>query len=443
MTKPIALSAPIFDEPTFNEKISTPDPSGMSVVPDDGGEYNDPVVKKLLNSQVVGFNKMSGKPGDLYPLAAVLGAAKVQAIQTQKQIVFHMAGDTGASDAGRYKNELHVSDHLVADCQVTNPAQIPSFYFHLGDLVYDFGESNYWYTQFFEPYRNYPGPIFAIPGNHDSFVLPGTPPSQTPLEIFQRNFCAPNLALTKEAGSLHRTPMMQPGVYFTLDAPFVRIIGLFSNALEDPGVISSEPNGGNWKAVPDFQLEYLAAQLANIKQTHYAGAVIVAVHHPPFSYAQPGGAPNANHGGSPIMRAEIDTICKQAGVYPHAFISGHAHNYQRYTRTVQFTGNKPYQTPFIVCGNGGHRVNPLYRPAKGQKYVDPKKKSTVSYMDTNPAVAATKLVLENFDHTDYGYLLVTANATVLKITYQPIAISGAPAMPPDTVTINLAAHTIV
>jgi hypothetical protein len=32
--------------------------------------------------------------------------------------------------------------------------------------------------------------------------------------------------------------MIQPGVYFTLDAPFVRIIGLYSNVLEDPGVIS-------------------------------------------------------------------------------------------------------------------------------------------------------------------------------------------------------------
>jgi hypothetical protein len=59
------------------------------------------------------------------------------------------------------------------------------------------------------------------------------------------------------ATSLHRTAMIQPGVYFTLDAPFVRLIALFSNSLEDPGVISSEQ--GKWTAVPDFQLEYLAA----------------------------------------------------------------------------------------------------------------------------------------------------------------------------------------
>jgi hypothetical protein len=33
--------------------------------------------------------------------------------------------------------------------------------------------------------------------------------------------------------------MTQPGVYFALDVPFVRVLGLFSNALADPGVISS------------------------------------------------------------------------------------------------------------------------------------------------------------------------------------------------------------
>ena len=37
-----------------------------------------------------------------------------------------------------------------------------------------------------------------------------------------------------------RSVMTQPGVYFTLDAPFVSIIGLYSNVLDSgPGVISS------------------------------------------------------------------------------------------------------------------------------------------------------------------------------------------------------------
>jgi hypothetical protein len=251
------------------------------------------------------------------------------------------------------------------------------------------------------------------------------------------------LTPTKEAESLHRTPMMQPGVYFTLAAPFVRIIGLFSNALEDPGVISNEQGGGNWAAVPAYQLEYLTAQLTNIKSSKYAGAVILAVHHPPFSYAQKGLAPSGNHGGSPNMRGEIDGICKQVGVYPHAVISGHAHNYQRYTRTFSFAGSKAYQVPFIVCGNSGHDCTPLYIPQKGEKYVDPGKHSNVSYMDTQSVLGTTTLTLENFDHTNFGYLKVTANSKQIRIAYQPVALNGKPSMAVDTVTVELASHTLV
>ena len=69
---------------------------------------------------------------------------------------------------------------------------------------------------------------------------PAAPAGSEPLTIFGRNFCSANPVITPEAASLHRTAMIQPGVYFTLDAPFVRVIALFSNSLEDPGVISSE-----------------------------------------------------------------------------------------------------------------------------------------------------------------------------------------------------------
>src|SRR5690349_10942798 len=53
--KGVTPSSPIFDEPSFNEKIATPDPAGMAIVPDDGGNYKDPIIKNLLNTQVVSF----------------------------------------------------------------------------------------------------------------------------------------------------------------------------------------------------------------------------------------------------------------------------------------------------------------------------------------------------------------------------------------------------
>ena len=91
--------------------------------------------------------------------------------------------------------------------------------------------------------------------------------------------------------------MTQPGVYFTLEAPFVRILGLYSNVLEDPGVISAE--GGNNTVLDNRQIDFLTAALERVKSDKFTGAVIIAVHHPPFT----GGS---EHGGSPLMLADID-----------------------------------------------------------------------------------------------------------------------------------------
>ena len=68
----------------------------------------------------------------------------------------------------------------------------PAFFFHLGDVVYNFGEGQYYYDQFYEPFRDYDRPIFAIPGNHDGMVFGDRPdvPRVPTLTAFLRNFCA-------------------------------------------------------------------------------------------------------------------------------------------------------------------------------------------------------------------------------------------------------------
>lgn len=311
----------------------------------------------------------------------------VRGIKKAGKIVFHALGDSGASNSRKYRNELGVADQLALDAHSAEETDRPAFLFHLGDVVYVFGESQYYYDQFYEPFRNYPAPIFAIPGNHDSFVISGTTAEQTPLHIFQmRNFWDAAPTITREAASLHRTVMTQTGVYFTLDAPFVRIIGLFSNALEDAGVISSEK--GKWEQVSDFQLDYLAAQLRCIKEEKFKGAVLLAVHHPPFSYAPPPerGGSCGNHGSSSAMLRQIDAIRKKEGVYPHAFLSVHAHNYQRYTRTVHF-GGKDFDVPFLVCGDGGHNVNTLVRARRGEPAREPGNGISVDYLASHTMVA--------------------------------------------------------
>jgi hypothetical protein len=438
------LPQPLFDEPTFSQGTPTPDPTRFKVPhPSDAELYKR--IQALLYEDVVPFPAARGTAADLYELATALGPhgpEQIASVTGAGRIVFHMVGDIGASTSAKYPGELRVSDQITNDIRTSAPADRPQFLYLLGDLVYDFGEAQYYYDQFYEPYRDYPAPIFAIPGNHDSFVVPGTLPAQAPLATFQRNFCAAEPVVTPEAGSLHRTAMTQPGVYFTLDAPFVRIVGLFSNALEDPGVISSED--GKWATIPEYQLDFLTAQLARVTSDGFTGALLLAVHHPPFCYEPPAGAPGAGgiHQGSPTVLAEIDTICAAAGVYPHAFISGHAHNYQRFTRSVRF-GSAAYQVPFLVCGGGGHDVTSLVRAQGGATPTEPTDGLDVSYLDVDPAVPATGLVLDRHDDRTYGYLRVAVDAEQLRLDFFQVGAGAAPSQPADSVTVSLGAHTIV
>jgi hypothetical protein len=367
-------------QPVFGQPKPSPDPTGfknpvtdqkfqgirnLEPVPQPGGGAVEPV---LTLAQVYGS----------------AGAAKIAAIQKAGQIVFHSVGDTG-SVVGPATQSL-VADKMVTDFNEANLADVPSFLFHLGDVVYYFGEATYYYDQFYTPYRDYPAPILAIAGNHDGVVYPKDPAPT--LAGFLENFCTAAPAPSPDAGNLDRTTMIQPGVYFTLDAPFVRILGLYSNVLEDPGVISGQ-NGQN-TVLDGRQIAFLTAALKRVKSDNFAGAVIIAVHHPPFT----GGK---EHGGSPLMLADIDSACTAAGLWPHAVFSGHAHNYQRYTRTVN-----TMQIPFLVAGCGGH--SPL---------------SPMRATYRTPYKIDNTLTLENYDTTDYGFLRVIVNATTMRIEFHP------------------------
>ena len=397
-TSPAGTGQPIFGQPQ-----PSPDPT----------RFKDPVTdqsQREVTSLGAVPQPRGGAPEPVLTLQQVYGstgAATIQAIQQAGQIVFHSVGDTG-SVVGPFTQSL-VADKMAIDFNEANYADVPSFFFHLGDVVYYFGEATYYYDQFYEPHRNYPGPILAIPGNHDGVVY-ATDPNPT-LDAFLRNFCAPVAAQSPDAGGLSRTAITQPGVYFTLEAPFVRIFGLYSNVLEDPGVISGE-NGAN-TVLDDRQITFLTTALARAKSEKFTGALIVAVHHPPFS----GGSV---HGGSPLMLHDIDSACQAAGMWPHAVFSGHAHNYQRFTRTV----NK-YQIPFLVAGCGGH--SPL---------------SSMRATYRTPYKIDSTLTLESYDATHYGYLRVIVNAQTMRIEFHPQSDGGTTKTPDDVVTVDLSARTV-
>ncbi len=442
------LSRPVFSEPTFNEATKTVDPTGfLTEHPSDKELYNE--ISDQLRKNVVSFDQSRMPDGKYMKLADAYGPhgqEVIEGIQKAGKIIFHALGDSGASTNGKkYRDELNVADQMSADCATSNENNRPSFAFHLGDVVYDFGEEQYYYDQFYDAFRNYPLPIFAIPGNHDSFITPGTAPADEPLKTFARNFCSPDVVITPEARSLHRTAMTQPGVYFTLDAPFVRIIGLFSNALEDPGVISSQAKEQKkWPNVPDFQLAYLEAQLETLKKEDYQGAVVIAVHHPPFSYAPPPAVSGkgGSHGGSPDMLREIDRICASAKIYPHAFISGHAHNYQRFTRTINFNG-KDHDVPFIICGDSGHNVDAVVRGSKGKPAVEPHPGDKVNYLEVKPAVTTKELLVEKIEDHNYGYLRITVDKELLKIGFYQVGVNSLAQSRYDMVTVDIKTREMV
>jgi hypothetical protein len=439
------LPDPIFHEPIFGEADKLPSPNVFATEhPGDDELYRQ--VKDLLTKDVVAIPPSRAAPDAVFPLAEAYGSHGPQVtrmIEDAGKIIFHALGDSGASDVRKYSDELRVADQVTLDANSASNGNRPAFLFHLGDIIYSFGEAQYYYDQFYEPFRNYPAPIFAIPGNHDSFIRPGIPEGQEPLTTFQRNFCSPERIITSEAGSLHRTAMVQPGVYFALDAPFVRIIGLFSNALEDPGVISNQD--GNWSNVSNVQIDFLRAQLRKIRTDNYPGAVLIATHHPPFSYAPQSadGGSGGNHASSTAMLQQIDRICHDEGVYPHAFLSAHSHNYQRFTRVITF-GGKEIDVPFIVCGDGGHNVNPLVRAAQGEHPEEPNAGTDVRYLEgRRPPEFVKQLLLEKYDDQNYGYLRIHIDRDHLRIGFHQVGVRTLAQSRYDMVTVDLAAHEMV
>ena len=336
--------------------------------------------------------------------------AAVARLASAGQLVFHATGDCGSTVGPQSQNQ--VADKMCSDFDegADNTATVPVFNLLLGDIVYSFGEAQYYYDQFYEPYRNYPAPILAAPGNHDGMVSPLA--HATTLAAYLRNFCAEEFVVTPEAGGLSRTAQIQPGVYFTFEAPFVRILVLYSNTLEDPGVIAD----GN---VGTAQLEFLRAALARVKSERFGGALLFASHHPPFTVAR--------HGWSVQMLKQIDAICTETGVWPHAYLAGHAHNYQRFTRTRGADGT---EIPYVVCGNGGHGLQRIVK-AGAPALRTPQIVQAAS-------ASADQVTLENYDDQDYGYLRVIASATRLRIEYHPASDGAAAKTPDDQVTIDLA-----
>ena len=162
-----------------------------------------------------------------------------------------------------------------------------------------------------------------------------------------------------------------------------------------------------------FLLTSLKSILAARVKSKKTKPLLIATHHPAFS--------DGGHTGSAQMLAQIDTVCEQAGIVPHLMVAGHAHNYQRFTRTNTIT-SKPATTTFLVAGTGGFGLQPV-APA-----------TSAAHPTANSRAAANP---PTFDKSlmAYGYLLVTIGGG--KILAEFWQVPPGPVKPFDSVSITI------
>ncbi len=327
-----------------------------------------------------------GDPPYRLDLTDILGAKAVEAIEGSGKLVFHAAGDTGGIKQPEFQE--NVAAAMERDFQALRPA--PSFFYHLGDVVYFYGQRASYYEQFYEPYMHYPAPILAIPGNHDGDITPAgdtaDPPESSSLEGFLTNFCATPGTHTPEAGESPRQAMIQPNVYWTLTTPLATIIGLYTNVPEH-GVVEPE------------QAEWVASEVAAAPKDR---ALIVACHHPIYSA-------DAFHGSSPNIRAVLDEAFTKAKRAANLVLNGHVHNYQRFTRDYQ---GKPLT--YIVAGAGGYHGLHHMGSVNGQP-------PPPEWQDEELGV-----LLNAYNQTDFGYLTLTVTKTAIEGIYNAVPKPGSP-----------------
>ncbi len=337
-------------------------------------------------------------------LESVLPPDRMQQINNAGRLVFHTTGDTGGIQNGT--PQRIVAMHMVNDLQTTNAA----FFYHLGDVVYYNGEASSYYEQYYDPYLHYDAPIFAIPGNHDGDTLPGDGASLAP---FVENFCAQTPRITAEAGDVQRHAMTQSNVYWTLQTPYATIIGLYTNV----------PDGGQ---LDNDQITWFHAELQTAPEEK---ALIVAMHHPIYSF-------DTFHSGSVYMSRILEEAISATNRVPDIVLSGHVHNYQRFTRQFKDAVGQQRDVPYIVAGAGGY-YHLHYVQSLNSNPIAPGH----TVQDGN-----TDVKLETYCDNRHGFLRLEVSADEITGTYltvpRPQESWGDPATPFDTFTLHLKTHRL-
>jgi 3',5'-cyclic AMP phosphodiesterase CpdA len=161
------------------------------------------------------------------------------------------------------------------------------------------------------------------------------------------------------------------------------------------------PSGG---VLEPSQIAWLTSELQAAPTSR---PLIVALHHPPYSV-------DAHHGGSAKMGAALDGVFNAAGRWPELVLSGHVHDYQRFTRTVT-GGLSP--TYIVEGGSGYHNLHELAGDA-------------TPGMDLGGGVT-----FEYGDASGWGYLVLAVETGRIAGEYAQVAKDGTVNHNADTFTL--------
>jgi hypothetical protein len=383
-------------------------------------------------------------------------AAESAAIKKQGVMTFHAAGCTG--HFGRHIPKVKVAEAMAR--QIAEPrsfggdrrALAPSFFFHLGDVVYKdddrtdpqrADQQKLFNEHFYSPYAGYGRNIFAIAGNHDGKDSPH--PEKSAIQHFLKNFCDSLRSPSTDNLANGRLTMVQPYPYWALKTPLAHIVGLYTNDING-GQLDDPAGHGH------LQYEWLVKTLTAIRDGADGRAVLLALHYPPYSAAAnflQRGNPNLGPTPRPHKLRPLGTILQKAfqesRQHPDAILSAHAHLYQRIT----YTYADGRQIPYLIAGSGGHApVESLAQSCDDAPGVAP--------MTPCPVVLPPGLVLPvgdsaqlvAYNNQDFGFLRVTLHRKKRIMIGEFFAVYSeerdSAALPAlyDTFTLDLETHTV-
>jgi acid phosphatase type 7 len=290
-----------------------------------------------------------------------------------------------------------------------------AFFFHLGDIIYkDSNRKNseqedmqkLFSEQFYATYKDYPGEIFAIPGNHDGKIKDKD--GKSAIDHFMMNFCASGRRVSKDdLSSSKRKTMIQPYPYWLFRTPLAHFVCLYTNDINGGQLDDPESN-----ETPQFN--WLVKTLKKIRKKDSGRAVFLAIHYPPFSGTSnfpERGNPNLGPTTHRRMLKPLAKILQEAfeasKLYPDAVFSAHAHHYQRLT----YRCADKREIPYFIVGSGGHApIESLAERCDGSVGTSPRRRRSPPLSVAPPGFAfpdGDSAQMVEFNDKEHGFLRVT------------------------------------